>query len=87
MLFAINSFLQGLKRPIWTLWISIYRQGIGIALFVWLYIGVFEFDVWGVWFGIATAVSSGWVVALFVARKVGREELSGTKGKTAASTA
>ncbi|MEN8840500.1 MAG: MATE family efflux transporter, partial [Octadecabacter sp.] len=31
MLFAINSFLQGLKRPIWTLWISIYRQGIGVA--------------------------------------------------------
>jgi len=31
MLFSINSFLQGLKRPIWTLWISIYRQGIGIA--------------------------------------------------------
>ncbi len=77
MLFAINSFLQGLKRPIWTLWISIYRQGIGIALFVWLFVGVLGFDVWGVWFGIATAVSSGWIVALFVARKVGKEELSG----------
>ncbi len=75
MLFSINSFLQGLKRPVWTLWISIYRQGIGIALFVWLFVGVWGFDVWGVWFGIATAVSTGWIVALIVARRVGAEEL------------
>ncbi|MEN8919446.1 MAG: MATE family efflux transporter [Octadecabacter sp.] len=74
MLFAINSFLQGLKRPIWTLWISIYRQGIGVALFIWLYLGVFGFDVWGVWYGIGTAVSSGWVLAIFAARHVANQE-------------
>lgn len=74
MLFAINSFLQGLKRPIWTLWISIYRQGIGVALFIWLYIGVLGFDVWGVWYGIGTAVSSGWVLAIFAARHVANQE-------------
>ena len=27
MLFAINFFLQALKRPFWTVWISLYRQG------------------------------------------------------------
>ncbi|MFK7744963.1 MAG: MATE family efflux transporter [Roseobacter sp.] len=75
MLFAINSLLQGLKRPVWTLWISVYRQGIGVALFIWLFIAVFDFDVWGVWFGIATAVSSGWVLALAVAWLVGRQQL------------
>lgn len=74
MLFAINSFLQGLKRPIWTLWISIYRQGIGVALFIWLYLGVLGFDVWGVWYGIGTAVSSGWVLAIFAARHVANQE-------------
>jgi putative MATE family efflux protein len=73
MLFAINSFLQGLKRPIWTLWISIYRQGIGVALFIWLYVGVYDFDVWGVWYGIGTAVISGWFVALFAARRVANQ--------------
>ena len=31
MLFAINSFLQALKRPIWTLWIGVYRQAFGVA--------------------------------------------------------
>jgi len=76
MLFAINSFLQGLKRPIWTLWISVYRQGVGVALFIWLYVGVFDFDVRGVWFGIGTAVSTGWIVALFVARRVANQEMA-----------
>jgi putative MATE family efflux protein len=79
MLFALNSFLQGLKRPIWTLWISIYRQGIGIALFVWLYVGVLGFDVWGVWFGIGTAVSTGWIVALFVAWRIAGQEIGGMR--------
>ncbi|AKS47141.1 putative efflux protein, MATE family [Octadecabacter temperatus] len=76
MLFAINSFLQGLKRPIWTLWISVYRQGVGVALFIWLYVGVFGLDVWGVWFGIGTAVSTGWIVALLVARRVANQEIA-----------
>ena len=75
MLFSINSLLQGLKRPIWTLWISIYRQGIGVALFIWVFIALLGFDVWGVWLGIGTAVTSGWVIAMFVARRVARQEM------------
>ena len=75
MLFSINSFLQALKKPIWTLWISIYRQGFGVAFFIWLFIGVLNFDVWGVWLGIAVSVSTGWVIALYVANRVGRQNL------------
>lgn len=77
MLFSINALLQGLKKPIWTLWISVYRQGIGIALFIWVFVTFFGFDVWGVWFGIATAVTSGWVIAISVAWHVARRELGG----------
>ena len=77
MLFSINSLLQALKRPIWTLWISIYRQGFGIAFFIWIYVGVFSFDVWGVWFGIATSVTSGWVIALIVASRVSDKLIGG----------
>ena len=55
MLFAINSLLQALKKPVYTLWISLYRQGFGVAFFVWLLIGVFGMDVWGVWLGIGAA--------------------------------
>jgi Na+-driven multidrug efflux pump len=79
MLFAINSLLQGLKRPIWTLWIGIYRQGIGVALFIWIFIGVFEFGIWGVWFGIGTAVITGWIIAVVIAARVAQREIGGLR--------
>ena len=77
MLFSINSLLQALKKPVWTLWISIYRQGFGVAFFVWMFIGVLDFSVWGVWLGIATAVTSGWVLSLIVAQRVARATIGG----------
>lgn len=77
MLFSINSLLQALQRPIWTLWISIYRQGFGVAFFNWVFISLLEFSVWGVWFGIATAVTSGWFIALYVANRIAKQELGG----------
>lgn len=79
MLFSINSFLQALKRPIWTLWISIYRQGFGVAFFVWLLVGVAGMDVWGVWLGIGIAVSTGWVFALIIANRVAQQEIGGLR--------
>jgi len=80
MLFSINSFLQAMKRPIWTLWISVYRQGFGVAFFIWLLIGLFDMDVWGVWLGIAIAVSTGWLIALAIAAHVARQEIGGLRG-------
>lgn len=77
MLFSINSLLQALKKPIWTLWISIYRQGFGVAFFIWVFIAVLDFEVWGVWLGIATAVTSGWVLALIVAKSVADKTMNG----------
>ena len=85
MLFAINSFLQALKKPIWTLWISIYRQGFGIIFFVWIFVSVLNFDVWGVWFGIAVAVSTGWLMALFLASRVAADLIGGLWRSEAAS--
>lgn len=79
MLFAINSLLQALKRPIWTLWISIYRQGFGVAFFVWLFVSVFQSSVWGVWLGIACAVASGWIMALFIASRLSAELIGGLR--------
>ena len=79
MLFAINSFLQALKRPIWTLWISVYRQGFGVAFFIWVYVGVLGMSVWGVWIGIATAVTTGWLIALLVAKRVADQKIGGLR--------
>lgn len=80
MLFAINSLLQALKKPVYTLWISLYRQGFGVAFFVWLLIGLFGMDVWGVWLGIAAAVSSGWAIALWITARIAREKIGGLRG-------
>ena len=77
MLFAINSHLQALKKPIWTLWISLYRQGFGVAFFIWIFIGVLDFSVWGVWLGIAVAVTSGLALSLFVAQRIAGQEIGG----------
>lgn len=79
MLFSINSFLQALKKPIWTTWISLYRQGFGVAFFIWIFIGVLDFDVWGVWFGVGAAVSTGWLIALYIADRIARQEIGGLR--------
>ncbi len=79
MLFSINSFLQAMKRPVFTLWISIYRQGFGVAFFVWLLVGVLGMDVIGVWLGIAIAVSTGWIMSLWIARRIAGQEIGGLR--------
>lgn len=80
MLFAINSFLQALKRPIWTFWIGVYRQAFGVAFFSYIYVAVFDFGVMGVWIGIATSVVSGWLISLIVADYVARGSIGGLRG-------
>ena len=77
MLFAINSFLQALKRPIWTFWIGVYRQAFGVAFFVYVYVVWFGSGVIGVWFGIATAVVSGWMISMVVAEVIARPTIGG----------
>ena len=77
MLFAINSLLQALKQAIWTLWISIYRQGFGVAFFIWVFISCLGYDVPGVWFGIACAVLTGWILSLTIVTRVARKEIGG----------
>ena len=79
MLFSINSILQAFKRPVWTLWISIYRQGFGVAFFIWLLVGVIGMDVWGVWLGIGLAVGTGWLLALVVVARIARTEIGGLR--------
>ena len=79
MLFSINSVLQALKQPVWTLWISLYRQGLGVGLFVWIFISYFKLGVIGVWFGIAAAVFTGWLLALYIVAKVTKSAIGGLR--------
>jgi putative MATE family efflux protein len=86
-LFAINGLLQAMKRPIWTLWISLYRQTFGVAFFVWLFVAWLGYGEVGVWLGIACAVTTGAVIALAVAAGVARREIGGLWGGPTAAPA
>ena len=79
VLFAMNSFLQALQKPIWTLWIGIFRQGIGVLLFIWLFVRVFEMGTLGVWLGIAVSVTLGLIMSLIVSAWVARDKIGGIR--------
>ncbi|GGA15038.1 MATE family efflux transporter [Amylibacter cionae] len=77
VLFAINSFLQALQKPIYTLWVGIYRQGVAVFAFVWLFVRLFDMGTLGVWFGLALAVTTGLVLSLVLSARVARSEIGG----------
>jgi putative MATE family efflux protein len=72
LLFSINSFLQALGKPIWVLWIGLYRQALAITIFVWIFVDVLDFGLWGVWYGIVISVMSGLAFSLVVTHSVAR---------------
>ncbi len=77
VLFSVNSLLQALQAAIWTMWIGIYRQGIGIALFIWLFTSVLGWGLAGVRLGIAVAVVTGLLMSLAIARHIAGRKVGG----------
>jgi putative MATE family efflux protein len=77
VLFAVNAVLQALKRPLVTVWIGLWRQGVAVGLFCWLYVTVFDWGTWGVWLGIATAVITGLALSLWVVERVAHKAIGG----------
>ena len=71
--------MQALKKAVWKMWIGIYRQGIGIALFIWLFTKVFDWGLSGVWVGMASADGTGLIMSLLVARKVVDNKIGGLR--------
>ena len=77
VLFAMNSFLQALKQPVATVWIGLYRQGIAVAFFCWFFVEILGLGTWGVWFGIAVAVTTGLMLSLLVAQRLAARLIGG----------
>ncbi|MEM6744575.1 MAG: MATE family efflux transporter, partial [Pseudomonadota bacterium] len=75
-LFAVTAFLQGLKKPIWAMWIGVYRQLFAVAVFGWIYIEGLGMGVEGVWWAILSAVFSGLALSAAVAARVGGRALA-----------
>jgi putative MATE family efflux protein len=77
VLFSINSMLQALKKAAWTMWIGIYRQWIGIALFIWLFAYVIDGGLTGVRLGIAAGVGTGLLLSLWIGMRVAKDRIGG----------
>ncbi|MDG1068622.1 MAG: MATE family efflux transporter [Sulfitobacter sp.] len=77
MLFSINSLLQAFKKAAWTMWIGIYRQWIGIALFIWLFAYVIDGGLTGIRLGIAAGVGTGLMLSLWIAVRVAHARIGG----------
>lgn len=77
ILMSINSLLQAFKKPNWTLFIGIYRQGIGVALFGYIYLTIFDWGIIGIWIGIATSVVTGMILSIFIIESISRKLIGG----------
>ena len=77
ILFAINALLQAFKKPMWMLGIGMYRQGIGVALFSYLYLVVFDLGIMGIWLGIATSVVTGMILSVVIIQQISNKLIGG----------
>ncbi|MCB2135233.1 MAG: MATE family efflux transporter [Rhodobacteraceae bacterium] len=77
LVFTMNAFLQAVKRPMATLWIGVYRQGIAIAVFTHIFVTVLGLGTWGVWFAILASVTSGLILSLYISSRVANRLIGG----------
>ncbi|MBN2344435.1 MAG: MATE family efflux transporter [Deltaproteobacteria bacterium] len=72
LVFLTTSLLQGLKKPMFAVWIGLYRQGVAPLVVFYLLLHVFDFGVTGIWWGICGITWSAAVVAVvFAIRTLG----------------
>jgi Na+-driven multidrug efflux pump len=67
ILFTITSMLQGLQRPMFAIWIGLYRQLIAPLVAIPLLMSIFAPSHLGIWWGVFVSVWSGVVVSLLYA--------------------
>jgi putative MATE family efflux protein len=63
ILFQTVFMLQGLKRPLYGLWVGLYRQIVAPGLVFWLLAFQFGWELHGIWWGIFLVT---WSAALFM---------------------
>lgn len=70
ILYISVSALQGLKRPLYAIWIGLYRQILAPIFFFWLFAVVLDWRLLGIWWGVFTITWSAAVITLFYLRNV-----------------
>lgn len=70
VLFVHVAALQGMKRPMFAVWIGLYRQIAAPFLFFWLATRILDFGLLGIWWGIFAITWSAAVLTLLYARSL-----------------
>ncbi|MDQ5938957.1 MAG: hypothetical protein QG642_647 [Patescibacteria group bacterium] len=69
MIMSISiSALQGLKKPLYAIWIGLYRQIAAPALFFWLLANILGMGLLGIWWGIFIVNWSATIITFFYTR-------------------
>ena len=79
LMFIITSYFQGVKRPIWSSAIGIYRQIFALALYPALFVAYTDWGLTAVWAGLFVAVWSGFVFAFVLTFLISRKTIGGMK--------
>lgn len=70
ILFINISVLQGLKRPMFALWIGLFRQIIAPIFVFWLLSKVLGWGISGIWWGVFIVTWTATIITVFYARSV-----------------
>jgi len=70
VLFVHVAALQGMKRPMFAVWIGLYRQIAAPFTLFWAVTRVFDFGLLGIWWGIFAITWSAAVLTLLYARRL-----------------
>ena len=70
MLFVSVSALQGMKRPMYAVWIGLFRQVVAPIIIFYLLIYYFNTGIDGIWWGIFGITWTAAIVTIFYARYV-----------------
>ncbi|MEK9617037.1 MAG: MATE family efflux transporter [Deltaproteobacteria bacterium] len=68
-IFLGTSVLQGLKKPMFGMILSIYRLIVAPVIFFWLFSDLFGYGLNGIWVGIFLTTASGALITWFFLRK------------------
>lgn len=69
ILFVHVAALQGMKRPMFAVWIGLYRQIVAPLAIFWVFTRIFSYGLMGIWWGIFAITWSAAAITLFYARK------------------
>jgi len=73
ILFVHVAVLQGIKRPVYAVWIGLYRQIVAPVVVFYVLIHIFGAGLIGIWWGIFAVTWSAALFTIFYARRVIRK--------------